>query len=136
MLRFLFSPQPLWPGKGLGLVRIVFGLLLAYHGKEVFQPELMSSYLDWEPFKGPNGLLKVYAGKSAELIAGLLLSLGLFTRLGALICVAAMSYITFGMGEGRFWYEEQHPFMFVLFGLLFLFAGPGAWSLDGRRWGG
>jgi putative oxidoreductase len=41
-----------------------------------------------------------------------------------------MAYITFKIGHGKFWYEDQHPFMFVLFGLLFFFTGPGKWSLD------
>jgi putative oxidoreductase len=39
-------------------------------------------------------------------------------------------YITFIVGGGKFWYEDQHPFMFALFGLLFLFTGPGAFNLD------
>ncbi|MCC6281546.1 MAG: DoxX family protein, partial [Saprospiraceae bacterium] len=37
----------------------------------------------------------------------------------------------FGMGHGKIWYEDQHPFMFVMFGVLFLFGGGGKWSLDG-----
>ena len=78
----------------------------------------------------------MYAGKAAELVAGILLTLGLFTRLGALICIGTLAYITFILGHGKFWYEDQHPFMFVLFGLLFLFSGPGAWSLDEWWFGG
>jgi putative oxidoreductase len=37
------------------------------------------------------------------------------------------------VGHGRFWYEDQHPFLFALFGVLFFFTGPGAWSLDALR---
>ena len=128
----LFSTEPFRLPQTLALLRMVVGALLIFHGKEVFQPELMKSYLDWEPFQGEGGAFLVYLGKSAELVAGILLLLGLFTRIGALICIGTLGYITFVMGEGRFWYEEQHPFMFVLFGLLFLFTGPGSWSLDGR----
>lgn len=73
----------------------------------------------------------VYAGKSSELIAGISLLFGLFTRLGSLLTMGTLSYITFFIGSGKFWYEDQHPFMFVLFGLLFLLTGPGAWSIDG-----
>ncbi len=72
----------------------------------------------------------VYVGKSSELIAGVSLLFGLFTRLGSLLTIGTLSYITFFVGNGKFWYEDQHPFMFVLFGLLFLFTGPGAWSID------
>jgi putative oxidoreductase len=70
-------------------------------------------------------------GKGSEFIAGIFLLLGLFTRIGSLLMIGNFSYITFFVGEGRFWYQEQHPFMFALFGILFLFTGPGAWSLDG-----
>ena len=72
----------------------------------------------------------VYAGKLSELVAGVLLLLGLLTRVGALLVIGTFLFITFFVGEGRFWYQEQHPFMFVLFGLLFLFVGPGAWNVD------
>ncbi|NJO03999.1 MAG: DoxX family protein [Bacteroidia bacterium] len=130
-MKILLNNTPLGPGRGLALVRIIVGLLLVYHGQEVFQPRLMQSYLDWDAFKGPYASLMVYTGKSAELVSGLLLLLGLFTRLGALICIITLGYITFFVGQGRFWYEDQHPFMFVLFGLLYFFTGPGAWSLDG-----
>ena len=125
-----FSPSPIWLNNGIGVVRIILGALMIYHGQEVFNPELMNSYLEWETFKGPEGKLMVYLGKSSEFIAGISFFLGIFTRLGALLLIGTLSYVTFFVGQGRFWYEDQHPFMFVLFGLLFLFTGPGAWSLD------
>lgn len=86
--------------------------------------------MSWERFEGPNAKLMVYVGKSAELISGILLLFGLLTRIGALLLMGTLSYVTFFVGAGRFWYEDQHPFMFVLFGLLFLFTGPGSWSVD------
>lgn len=129
-MKFLWISTPLWQDKGLALVRIVLGLLLIYHGQEVFQTKLMASYTTWDQFKGTYAFWMVYAGKSAELISGILLFLGLFTRLGALICIGTFAYITFFVGQGRFWYEDQHPFMFMLFGVLYFFTGPCAWSLD------
>ncbi len=126
----LLSPAPIFQSQALATVRIIFGALMIYHGKEIFQPELMNSYLEWDMFKGPNGMLLVYAGKTSEFIAGVLVFFGLLTRLGALIAIGTLSYITFFVGHGKFWYEDQHPFMFVLLGLVFFFNGPGAWSLD------
>ncbi|TAE52429.1 MAG: DoxX family protein [Bacteroidetes bacterium] len=130
-MRKFFSPAALWPDQSIAAIRILFGLLLIYHGKEIFQPELMKSYTDWEAFKGPNGLLLAYIGKTAEFVAGVSLFLGLFTRIGAVICIGTLTYVTFFIGQGRFWYEDQHPFMFVMMGLVFFFYGPGAWSVDG-----
>ncbi|HEY5826685.1 MAG TPA: DoxX family protein [Cyclobacteriaceae bacterium] len=129
MNRF-FSPSPISLNKGVAVIRIIVGALLIYHGQEVFNPELMKGYAEWDTFKGPTANLMVYAGKSSELIAGLLLFSGFLTRIGALITIGTLSYITFFIGHGKFWYEDQHPFLFVLLGLFFLFTGPGAWSMD------
>jgi putative oxidoreductase len=125
-----FSPTPIALSQGIALIRIIVGALIVYHGQEVFNPQLMNEYMNWDTFEKSNARLLVYMGKSSELIAGISLLLGLFTRIGALITIGTLSYITFFIGSGKFWYEDQHPFMFVLFGLLFLFTGPGAWSLD------
>jgi len=130
-MKKVFFASPFYLPEALALLRIVIGGLVAYHGFEVFQPEVMKGYLTWEVFKGDNAGLVVYFGKSTELLAGMLLLFGLFTRVAALLLTCAMCYITFIVGGGAFWYGDQHPFMFVLFGILFLFAGPGKWSVDG-----
>ena len=125
-----FSTSPIALSKGLAIVRIILGLLMIYHGQEVFHPEIMNEYMKWDMFQGSSAKLMVYAGKSSELLAGTLIFLGLLTRVGALLAMGTLAYVTFFVGHGRFWYEDQHPFMFVLFGLLFVFTGPGAWSMD------
>jgi putative oxidoreductase len=130
-----FSPSPIQLHKAVAAIRIIVGLLLVYHGKEVFNPELMKGYAEWESFKDMPASLMVYTGKGAELIAGILLTLGLLTRVGSIITIGTFTYITFFIGHGRFWYEDQHPFMFALLGLLFFFTGPSAWSLDGLLFG-
>jgi putative oxidoreductase len=129
MKRF-FSALPLLQGEGIGVVRIIVGMLLIYHGIEVFDPALMKGYVQNNMVTGPKALLMVYAGKSSELLSGTFMLLGFLTRVAALMMVGTFSYITFLVGEGRFWYQEQHPFMFALFGVLYLFTGPGGWSID------
>jgi putative oxidoreductase len=127
MKRFL-SSAPLWQNEGLLLLRIVFAFLLAYHGYEIFNPELMKGYTEWDIFKS-NAWLP-YLGKGVELVAGIFLFFGFLTRLCCLVCIPTFAYITFVVGEGRFWYEEQHPFMFIMMALVFIFTGPGAFSID------
>jgi putative oxidoreductase len=129
-MKTFFSPAPYFPDKIIAVVRIIVGLLMVYHGQEVFDSKLMQEYAKWDVFKDKSAVMMVYAGKSSELVAGILLTLGLFTRVGAVLLIGTMAYILFFVGHGRFWYEDQHPFMFILFGILFLFYGPGAWSLD------
>ena len=72
----------------------------------------------------------VYAGKCSELLAGILIFLGWYTRIGSILLMGTMLYITFFVGQGRFWYEDQHPFMFAMMGLVFFFYGSGIWSID------
>jgi putative oxidoreductase len=131
-MKHLLAPNPLYARPALGIVRIVVGGFLTYHGIEIFWPDVMQMYLGWEVFKGDLGPLKAYTGKVFELTAGISLFLGLFTRLGAIITIGVFTYISFVVGHGKIWYEDQHPFMFVLTGILFLFSGPGAWSVDAR----
>ncbi len=116
----------------MALVRLVTGFFMIYHGWEVFSAAKMETYLQWDMFwEGTAGQFQVYAGKIAELLAGILLFTGFLTRIASLIMVFTMGYIAFFVGNGRVWYEDQHPFLFVLLGLVFLFAGPGSWSIDG-----
>jgi len=63
-------------------------------------------------------------------VGGILLAIGLFTRVAGLIIIGALGYITFFIGKGKIWYDDQHPFMFVLVALIYLFAGGGPYSLD------
>lgn len=118
---------------GTAIVRVITGLLLAYHGFEVFDAKLMKDYAQWNMFKDlPIGLVLVYLGKGAEFVAGILLALGLFTKLASVITIITMLGIMFFVGHGKFWYEDQHPFLFVLLALIFLFNGGGRWSIDER----
>ena len=129
MNRF-FSPAPLWQSTGLALVRLAVGIFFIYHGWEMFDQAIINRYLGWEQFKNPSGKLMVYSGKAGELIAGILLVLGLFTRIACLLIIGVMGYIAFFVGKGIIWYDDQHPFLFVLLGFVFFFTGPGDFSLD------
>jgi putative oxidoreductase len=59
-----------------------------------------------------------------------MMTLGWLTRPAAIIIACTMAYISFFVGNGIVWYNDQHPFMFVLLALLFLFTGPGKYSVD------
>lgn len=72
----------------------------------------------------------VYMGKAAELVSGIMFILGFLTRVASLILICTMLYITFFVGNGKIWYEDQYPFLFALLGLVFFFTGAGKWSMD------
>jgi putative oxidoreductase len=126
-----FSSSPVLQQQGLALIRIIVGLFMVYHGWEVFDRATMQGYAGWDQFKSMSSpALMVYLGKGAELVAGLLLTAGCLTRLAALVLILTMLYISFFVGHGKIWYDDQHPFLFVLLGLVFIFSGPGSWSID------
>lgn len=128
----LLSPQPLFYSTGLAIIRIFVGAMMAYHGWEVFDRATMEPYFAWEKIKAlplpPE--TSAYLGKGAELVSGLMLMFGFLTRIGSIIIVINMLFITFYMGDGIFYYQDQHPFLFAVIGAIFFFTGPVKWSVD------
>ncbi len=117
--------------KALGLLRIVSGLIFLEHGTQKFLSfpagDAAGAGL---AFANPGA----YAGV-VELIAGALIALGLFTRPAAFIASGTMA-VAYWMAHA-----PQNPFpvnnggdaaiLYCFVFLLFVFTGPGAWSLDG-----
>jgi putative oxidoreductase len=132
-MKTFFSSHPLHGWQyGIALVRIMVGVLLVKHGWETFEPEKMTLYTGWFVERNyPSPAAWAYAGKIAELLAGIGFVLGLFTRLAAIACISAFAGIIFILGDkGKIFQGDQHPFLFILFGFVFLFAGGGPSSLD------
>lgn len=116
----------------LSLLRIVTALLFMQHG-------LMKLVHFPAPQPGvpsPLPLLLVVAAL-IEVFGGALVVLGLQTRAAALICSGEMAFAYFMVHAPRsFWPGINGGDAAILFCFIFLylvFAGPGAWSLDGRR---
>ena len=117
----------------LGIARIVSGLIFLEHGTQKFLSFPPGEYAG-------SGLalsgLGAYAGL-IELVTGLLITLGLFTRPAAFLASGTMAV--------AYWYAHapQNFFpvnnggdaaiLYCFFFLYLVFAGPGAWSLDRRR---
>lgn len=131
-MKKFFSASAVAPDFGLMLVRVITGCLLIWHGWESFDTKLMNDYAGWfveRHYANPH--LWAYAGKVAELLAGIGFLLGLFTRLSAIAAIAAFAGIIFILGDkGKIFRGDQHPFLFILLALVFLFCGPGKYSLD------
>lgn len=131
MLNKLFSPLPLWQDSGLAVLRIITGLLMMYHGWEIFDGAVMKDYATWNMIKTlPAPLTMVYLGKGLELVTGICFVLGLFTRISAILMAVNMLFICFKIGNGKFYYQDQHPFLFAMIAMVFFFTGPVKWSLD------
>jgi putative oxidoreductase len=130
MKQQLLTSQGVWD-KGILLVRVMTGLIILHYGLELFNPSKMSGYQQWLTdihFPMPLGMARL--GKATELAGGGLLMIGLFTRLISIPLIITMSVVTFIMGKGNIFADEQLPFLLMLLCLVFLSAGAGIWSLD------
>jgi putative oxidoreductase len=119
-----------WQPQLHAILRIVVGLLFLEHG--------LSKFFGFPvPFPVHPLPPLLLASGAIELVAGILVTLGLFTRLAAFIASGEMAVAYWmehfpkspwpiaNMGEGA-----------ILFCFIFLYlaaAGPGAWSIDGAR---
>lgn len=119
----------------IALVRILIGVMMVVHGSEVFEPEKMNMYTGWfigKQYSYPAAW--AYAGKIAELVAGIGFVLGFMFRWACVIAAMAFLGIIFLLGDkGKIFHGDQHPFLFVVFCVLYWFLGAGKWSVDSLR---
>lgn len=114
----------------LGALRIMSGLFFCAHGTQKFLSfpagERAGSGWDFSGLGDVAGLI--------ELIAGALIAAGLFTRPAAFIASGTMAAAYFMAHASRsFWPINNGGELAVLYCfvfLLFVFTGPGAFSLD------
>jgi putative oxidoreductase len=113
---------------GHGLLRIVAGFLFTFHGTQ----KLLGF-----PGGSPQGLPSwiQYSAGPIELIGGLLILVGLLTRLAAFIASGEMA-VAYWMVHGPqgLFPILNHGELAILYCFIFLFlasSGPGSWSLDG-----
>jgi putative oxidoreductase len=119
-----------WQPQLLAALRIMVGLLFLEHG--------LSKFFGFPvPFPvHPLPPLLMVAGV-IEILAGVLVTIGLFTRLAAFLASGEMAVAYFmGHASNGFWPIANMGEGAILFCFVFLYlaaAGPGAWSIDGAR---
>lgn len=125
-------PTTSYAAHAFALLRIVAGLLFAMHG---------SQKLLGVPGGGPTVELASLMGVAGfvELVGGLLIALGLFTRVAAFLASGqmAVAYFMAHFPQGPLPILNKGETA-VLFCFLFLYIaahGAGIWSLDGLRRG-
>ena len=134
MLNFLFKSKPDYINFGLLFYRLALGISMFYHG-----------YLKY--VSGEQGLYKVGAMLSAlgvssgfevilgtiasyaEMVGGILLIIGLFTRIGTLLVVGTVAVATILNLNGNF-FSWDYPSQMAFGAIMLFFAGAGRYSLD------
>lgn len=125
------------PGLNFGLLlgRLGFGILLFYlHGMGKLPPS--------EKFVGGVAAMGValplyfaWASALAEGVCSLLLAAGLFARPAALLIVINMAVAALIKHAGTGLDVREKALLFLFYGLIFLFAGAGKYSVDGLIFG-
>jgi putative oxidoreductase len=122
-----------WTGPILSVLRIITGLPFLAHGTaKLLKWPLVDYFKDGVPLFSMMGL----AG-ALEIVGGLLIVLGLFTRVTAFV-LSGMMAVAYFMAHAS---QGFHPILnggelAIMFCFVFLYlaaAGAGPWSLDAKR---
>lgn len=127
----VFATLTRYEPHALAVLRIVAALLFLVHGTVKlfgFPPEAMPGPQD--------SMTLLWIAGVIELVAGALIAIGLFTRPAAFVASGEMAVAYWMAHAPRGLFPAVNmgePAILFCFVFLYLvFAGPGAWSLDGR----
>lgn len=115
---------------GMLVLRVVLGLLVASHGyaKFIKFSTLKYKFMDLMHMGSTTSLSLIIF---AELIGGILLILGLFTRLACIPIIIGMSVIVFVASHGDIFGQGERGMMYLAATVTVLLCGPGRISVDG-----
>jgi putative oxidoreductase len=115
----------------LGVFRIVIGLMFAVHGT--------AKLFGWPATKNgavPMGTWPYWYAGVIELVVGLLLALGVFARIVALVGAAVMAFAYFTEHQSKALHPIQNggelAVVYLLAFLVIAFVGAGAFAVMGR----
>lgn len=119
-----------WAPRILGATRILAGILFACHGAQ-----MVFGVFGGLPPGVPAAL--IWTAGPLELVGGVLIAVGLFSRSAAFVLSGFMAFAYFiGHAPKGFWPTVNGGELAILYCWLFLYLsaqGPGAWALDNLR---
>jgi putative oxidoreductase len=127
----LLGTEPLTPHYILAL-RVIMGIFFINHGHEFFDAKAMQGFADWlqKDYHFPVPLLMAYLRTGAELFGGIMLLLGLFTRIGAFFIMITMLVAFFTAGKSALLGDGEMVFAYAIVMLTLVLTGSGKVSLD------
>jgi putative oxidoreductase len=123
----------LWPVTE-PLIRLMAGGSLAYHGYQILFGNTEGAARFFESVGFEQALLWAYVVGVLELVCGLCLAIGLFTRVaaGPILVFLIVAIVTYHWEFGYNWESRgiEFPLFWALVVLHFLVRGGGPWSVD------
>jgi len=116
------------------ILRIWLGIAFIMHALPgIFDGDYMAGHTGMLEMYGiPMPEIMAYFSKGSELLAGVLLVLGLFTRVGAFLVIINMLVATFFALQGDIFgdFQAEISFTYLLIALCLFLYKPTAFSLD------
>ena len=138
MIHFLLRSKPTFTNLGILVLRLALGISMAYHGYLKFMSGAEGLYkvgamLSPLGISGSYELFGTFAAFS-ELLGGILVALGLFTRLGSLLLAGVLFTATILHLDAGF-FSWDYPSQMVFAALAIFFMGGGRYSVDAALFG-
>jgi putative oxidoreductase len=115
---------------GLFLLRLAAGGLMIPHGYQKLQSFAARSAEFADPF-GLGSPISMALVIFAEFFCGILIVIGLLTRLATIPLIITMAVVVFYSNKGQFILAKGDlPALFLACFLVLLITGPGKWSVD------
>ena len=137
---FLFSAQPFWFDIAMLIFRVALGLCFVVHGLGklgIVGPGNMAGFTGWLQSMGlPFAALQARMAMATELAGGVLITLGLGTRIAAFLCLCTMIVATLIGHKGGGYLITNNPpgveyaLNLAILMLVLMLLGPGIYSLD------
>ena len=119
-----------WAPRILSIVRIIAGLIFLVHGTQKILG-FPASEMNPAAFSLP------WIAGVIELVCGVLIAIGLFTRPAAFLASGTMAFAYFLAHAPQSFYPALNggdaAILYCFLFLYLVFAGPGPWSLDAAR---
>jgi len=112
------------------ILRVVLGLILVSHGysKLVKFPGLKDKFMNFLQLGSTTSLVLIIF---AEFFCGILIILGMFTRLAAIPIIIGMAVVFFVASNAHLFAEGERGGMYLAAAIALLLVGPGKVSVDG-----
>lgn len=116
---------------GLLILRVWFGLEMAFaHGLPKLQKLFSDKNDQFFDFLGIGAMPSLSLAVFGEFVCGILIAIGLFTRLSTIPYMITMAVAAFIVHINDGWGKMASPLMYLIPALVLLITGPGKHSLD------
>lgn len=128
----IFEQGMLYQDYFILMLRVVSGLYFMKHGIGLFDQESIKGFADWfgDTYSAPFPMLMSYLRHGIEFLGGLMLIIGLFTRISAFLIFLTMLVAILTVHAQDFTSKGELAVIYVFVMLTLVSTGAGRFSVD------